>query len=344
MKVNLLNLKSLAVLMLAGLAAAGCRRDDDDNPVTPQQNITELVVAGPNFTILEAAVVKAGLDADLRGTGPFTVFAPNDAAFQALGAPFNSVANINAITRQGQIDTLRQILRYHVVGRRVASADITGVARTGTATLRTGTDSLYVSKVGNTVSVNGVAVTTADQQASNGVIHTINRVLMPPMGSLAQVAAGNTNFNILVAAVTRANLASALGGSTAYTVFAPTDSAFLATLRMVLNNNTLTEEQAINQIGTTDINTPLVAANPNSTLLRILQYHVVPGRNFSSTLSAGTVPTLLGANSTLTIALNPVTVKGAGNPNPSRVLMPDIGASNGVIHVINEVLLPASGS
>jgi uncharacterized surface protein with fasciclin (FAS1) repeats len=344
MQVKFLKSKSLAVLMFAGLAMMSCN-NDDDNPTPPaQQNITELVVAGSNFTILEAAVLKAGLDSALRGTGPFTVFAPNDAAFAALPAPFNSAASITAITRQGQIDTLRQILQYHVVRGRVASADITGVASRGTATLRTGTDSLYVSKVGNTVSVNGVAVTTADQQASNGVIHTVNRVLMPPMGSIAQVASGNTNFNILVAAVTRADLAGALGGNTPYTVFAPTDSAFLATLRTAFSDNSLTEEQAISRIGTTDINTPLIATNTNSTLLRILQYHVVPGRNFSSTLSAGTVPTLLGANATLTVALNPVTVKGATNQNPSRVVTPDLTASNGVIHVINEVLIPAGGS
>ncbi|MCU0451876.1 MAG: fasciclin domain-containing protein [Bernardetiaceae bacterium] len=313
MKFSFLSARMLAVTLatLATLSLAACNNDDD---APAPQSITDIVLTNNDFTLLRAAVQRAGL-ADALRTGTLTVFAPNDAAFRAAG--FADVAAINA----APVNTLTSILQYHVLGTRTPASAIPTADNTSVNTL--GNVPLFITRNAAGVSVNGIRVITPDVDASNGVIHIIEQVLLPPAGNLVQVAQGNPNFSLLVAAVLRAsqgttNVAQVLSGPGPLTVFAPTDAAFQAA--------GFTNAAAIN------------AADP-AALTRILTYHVVPARVFSTNLAAGNVATAQGGN--VTIGLNPVTVRGNGNGGTaSNVTQANIVASNGVIHVIDRVLLP----
>lgn len=319
--------------LLVGFSLTLTSCNDDDNPnTTPtpgSSNITDLVVASDQFTFLEEAVKKAGLTTTLSGTGPFTVFAPTDDAFRAAG--FANAAAVGAAPDT----TLRRILLYHVVsGSYPASAIPAGQTALPTSLSVNGTT--YVSKATSTsgtgVSVNGARVITADVQATNGVVHAIDRVLMPPTGNVLQVAQADTSLSLLGAAVARGGAAvvTALSGSTPLTVFAPTNAAFRAT-----PYNTVA---AIN-------------AAPVAALTAILTNHVVvnPGRAFSPTIVSGPITTFGTGSVTATVGSgNALTLLSPGNggqastvlQNTAGVQNRDITATNGVIHKIDRVLLP----
>jgi uncharacterized surface protein with fasciclin (FAS1) repeats len=300
----------LLALLVPALLLTGC--NDDDNNTQPQQNIAEVVNTNPDFSLLRAAVTKANLGTALS-SGTLTVFAPNNAAFQASGL---NEAAVNGLT-QAQAQA---VLEYHVVNGRQTAASLPTGDNTAVTALNNGT--LYVTKAGSNVSVNGARVVTADVGASNGVIHVIDKVLMPPAGNIVQIAAGNPNFTYLVAAVQRANVAQVLSGNGPFTVFAPTNQAFIST----------TPFQTIEQIQ---------AADP-AALAAILTYHVVSGRVFSTNLVSGNTATVQGGNVSVNLTSG-VKITGAGNgTNASTVVTPDIVATNGVIHVIDRVLLPAN--
>ncbi len=295
------------------LMATACNDDDDG---TPARNIAQIVTEDNNFSLLERAVTRANL-AQVLSTGSLTVFAPTDAAFQAAGINEAFIDNATPAL-------LTAVLQYHVLGSRQAAADLPAGNNTAVTTLGGGT--VYVTKNGNNVSVNGARVTQADLAASNGVIHVIDKVLIPPVGNLVETALANDdNFSLLVAAVQRAsqgstNVAGVLSGAGPFTVFAPVNQAFVAAGFPTVES---------------------IQATDPAVLTRILTYHVVSGRVFSTNLAAGAVPTLLqGAN--VTVGLNNgVQVTGAGNGGTaSRVVLADVVATNGVIHAIDRVLLP----
>ena len=185
---------------------------------------------------------------------------------------------------------------------------------------------------------------TADVDASNGVIHIIDAVLTPPVGNVVEVAtsaANAPNFGILAAALTKAELITTLQGNGPFTVFAPTDDAFLALLRSAafFNNPDLTEAQVIDYIGTSNASsTPLSL----TTLTQVLLYHVVPAAGYSINLTNNQVLTTAKEDAPKTVTLgigSTVTVDGSAS-DPSTVTAANISATNGVIHVINKVLLP----
>lgn len=247
-----------------------------------------------------------------------TVFAPNDAAFQASG--FANAAAVTALP----VATIKSVLQYHVLGSKITASQIPVAANTAVPTLEG--INVFVSKptASSGVSVNNAKVVTADVQAANGVIHIIDRVMMPPSQNLLQVAQGNPAFTYLVAAATRAAtsnpvVVAALTSTTeAYTVFAPTNDAFIAA-------------------GFPTI-AAIQAANP-ATLAAVILYHVVPGRAFSPILTNGNVKTAGGGDVTVDVS-NGVTVKGKTNTQASKVVTANILATNGVVHVIDRVLLP----
>ncbi|WP_081659294.1 fasciclin domain-containing protein [Pedobacter glucosidilyticus] len=306
----------IASLILVTVSFTGCKKDDDPAPV--QNNIVQLVVNNPNFSFLEAAVVKAELVEALSGRGPLTVFAPTNDAFIAAG--FANEAAVSALSKE----TLVSILTYHVVGSGITSSAIPTAANTPVETLAE-TD-VFVTKDQRGVFVNGAQVVQADVQASNGIIHVINKVLMPAVGNIVQAAQGNANLSYLVAAVLRAsegttNVAEALSAAGPLTVFAPTNQAFI--------NANFATVAAIQQ------------ADP-ATLTSILTYHVVQGRVLSTDLTEGATPaTLNGGRVTITLS-GGAKVKGVGNATPSNITAADIITTNGVVHVIDQVLLPAS--
>jgi uncharacterized surface protein with fasciclin (FAS1) repeats len=318
MKKYLKNLRAagLFALLVPALVLTGCNDDDNDTPA--QQNIAEVVNTNADFSLLRAAVTKAGLGSALS-SGNLTVFAPNNAAFQASGY---TEASLNALTEA----QARAVLEYHVVNSRQTAASLPAGDNNAVAAL--GGGALYVTKNGNNVSVNGARVVQADVAASNGVIHVIDRVLLPPAaGNIVQTAiAAGANFTYLVAAVQRAsqgttNVANILAGTGPFTVFAPVNQAFIAA-----NFPTIAS---------------IEAADPNA-LARILTYHVVPGRVFSTNLVNGNVATAQGGNIAINLGTG-VQVTGLGNGgSAANVVVPNVLATNGVIHAIDRVLLPAN--
>lgn len=303
----------VAVTLL--LSAAGCKNDDDD--VAPQ-SVSDILMENNNFSILRAAVDHAGMTETLR-TGNVTVFAPNDDAFRASG-----YANAAAITAV-PANTVRDILQYHIINSRKASTDLAQGNNQEMMTLGNGTT--YVTRNSSGVSINGARVITADVQADNGVIHVIDRVLMPPTQNLMQLAQNNNNLSYLLAAATRAAstnpaVMTALSSSTmAYTVFAPSNQAFI------------------------DAGYPTVAsiqaASP-ATLAGIIMYHVVPGRVFSTNLANGNVTTAANAPFAVDIS-NGVKITGSGNKGQAAtVTQANMMATNGIVHIIDRVLMPAN--
>jgi uncharacterized surface protein with fasciclin (FAS1) repeats len=300
----------LFALLVPALLLTGC--NDDDNNTQPQQSIAQVVNTNADFTLLRAAVTKAGL-ADALNSGTLTVFAPNNAAFQASGIDDADINNLTPAQAQA-------LLQYHVVNSRQTAADLPSGDNSAVTALSGGT--LYVTKNANSVSVNGARVVTADVTASNGVIHVIDRVLQPAVGNIVETAiAAGANFTYLVAAVQRANVVGVLSGTGPFTVFAPVNQAFIAA-----NFPTIESIQA---------------ADP-AVLTRILTYHVVPGRVFSTNLVAGNVATAQGGNVNINLGTG-VQVTGLGNGGTAaNVVAPNVLATNGVIHAIDRVLLPAN--
>ncbi len=303
------------VLVITSLAS--CDKDEA-NPVA-QKNIVETAQADTTFSILVSAVVKTGLTSALATTNNLTVFAPNNAAFRAAGYTSAIIDALDAT----QTTALRSVLQYHVVAERIASSAI-NTANIEKTTLNTA--KLYATRNANGVYINGVPVIAADVSASNGVIHVLGKILLPPVGNLRETAIATPGFSLLVAAVLRADainndISNALTGAGPLTVFAPTDAAF-------------------NAAGFADV--AAINATAPAVLRSILLYHVIPARVYSSDLVNNTDPaTALGASQTVKITLPPARVLGLGNgTNASNITATDIMANNGVIHVIDRVLLP----
>jgi transforming growth factor-beta-induced protein len=295
------------------------------------------------FSILTAAVVQGKLlTALLDGTKQYTVFAPTNDAFIAYLKVANEAAAITAVNGLDPA-AVADILTFHVLGSEVKAAAI----QTGTSpvtTIRSTNNKAFATKIGSTVTINNARVTTADVDASNGVVHVIDAVLTPPVGDIVAVATSTANastFNILVASLTKASLVSTVQGTGPLTVFAPTDDAFLTLLRSAafFNDANFTEDQVLTYISTmTNASTPLAL----NTLTEVLTYHVVPGAAYSINLTNNQVLTTAksAAPNTLTVGVGAtVTIDGSGS-SPSTVNPANISATNGVVHVINSVLLP----
>lgn len=322
----------VSVLLAAALVSLTACSDDDTttpggttppaatppttppNPTTPTPpaataNIVDTAVAAGTFQTLVTAVQAAGLEETLKGTGPFTVFAPTDDAFGKL--PDFLVPKLVTAPYKTELGL---ILKYHVLG-----SDVKAAALLNKTTVVDSLQGGKLSVVGDAskVTVNGVNVTTADIAASNGTIHVLDSVLLPTIVDTAVgYVDGATKFSTLVSALTAAELVETLSGPGPFTVFAPTDAAFDA-LKATLG------ETAFNEI---------LADKPK--LTKILTYHVLPAQVFANAVTAGDATTVEGG----TIAIT--TTGGVKLNGDSNVVLTDLPNSNGVIHVIDKVLLP----
>ncbi|MEE4108645.1 MAG: fasciclin domain-containing protein, partial [Halieaceae bacterium] len=281
----------------------------------PTGNIVEVAVANGNFTTLVAAAEAAGLAETLADPDAvLTVFAPTDDAFAALGED-----TINALL--ADIDALADVLLYHVISG-AAVDSITATSLLGEEVEMANGDSVTVDIRDGALFVNDSQVVIADVPATNGVIHAIDAVLLPPEddaepGTIIDVATENGGFTTLLAAVDAAGLTETLADPTAtFTVFAPTDDAFAA-----LGQETLTD----------------LLADPD-TLSNILLYHVIADQAVPSetalTLDGSDVEMANGDTVSVSV------VDGALFINDSEVIVVDVAASNGVIHAIDAVLTP----
>lgn len=314
LKSNLKFAKSISLMIVAVALTASCRKSEIENS---SRSIYRTIASDPEYSILTAAIKKEGLVSALDGKGSLTLFAPNDAAFNAAG--FKSAADLAAVPDS----TLKNILLYHVLGNVVGSGQIPQASNTPVTTLN-GKQIFATRTSNNSVFINGVSVIKANLYCTNGVVHTLNRVLLPAIGNIVTTAVGNANLSYLVAAVLRASqgttpVASVLSGSGPFTVFAPTNQAFI--------NAGFATTAAIN------------AADPNA-LASILTYHVIAGRIFSSDLTNGLTPTTINGEKLTIDLMSGAQVKGASNSTASNIVATDIVATNGVVHVIDQVLLP----
>jgi uncharacterized surface protein with fasciclin (FAS1) repeats len=311
-------LRQISVVVLFVIAALGCKKNDES--VASPQTITDRILEDNQFTILRSAVSYAGVGDQLKA-GNLTFFAPNDAAFQAAG-----VAN-DAVIKSLSKEQVKAILLYHMLYASVSSSAIpSGInsvetASKGVAFLNKGTT--------GTIYVNSAKITQPDVAVANGYVHVIDRLLTPSTGNLLTTIQNNPNLTFLAAAIKRIgasnqtllNTLSNTSSTNTVTVFAPNDAAFKADGRYT----TIASIESANQ----------------QTLSNILLYHVTSGVLFSSQLQSGSLTSLLSNNRfTVSTSSGQVTVKGTKNNTAATIKQADIPTTNGVIHIIDQVLQP----
>ena len=280
------------------------------------KDIVDTAVADGRFTTLVAAVQAAGLVDTLKGAGPFTVFAPTDEAFAKLPA-----GTVEELLKPENLENLKNILLYHVVPGKVMAADVVTLDGKTADTAFAGNSVAISVKDGNVFLNETVQVVITDVETSNGVIHVIDTVLLPPAtgADIVDTAVADGRFTTLVAAVQAAGLVDTLKGEGPFTVFAPTDEAFAK-----LPAGTVEE---------------LLKPENLEKLTNILLYHVVSGK-----VMAADVVTLDGKMADTAFAGNSIAISVKdGNVflnETVQVVITDIETSNGVIHVIDTVLLP----
>ena len=310
---------SLALALTAGLGIAPPTQTTATKP-TPTQSTTQstttasaatgtivdTAVAAGSFKTLVAAVQAAGLVETLSGKGPFTVFAPTDEAFAKLPA-----GTLEMLLKPENKAKLAAILTYHVVPGSVMAADVVKLKNAGTVLGQR----VDIKVDGGKVMVDGANVVKTDIGCSNGVIHVIDSVILPSDKTIVEIAAANGSFNTLVAAVKAAGLVETLSGKGPFTVLAPTDAAF-----------------AKLPAGTLEM---LLKPENKKQLVDILSYHVVPTAAYADqVVTMSEVPTVLKTPIKVTVKDGKVMLGTA------TVVATDIEAANGVIHVVDTVILP----
>ena len=278
-------------------------------PSGSQTTVVDVIVNSPDHTVLEAAVVEAGLVDALSAEGPFTVFAPTDDAFATLLDALGYTAE-ELLAYPGLTD----ILLYHVVGAQALSTDLSDGQQITTLL----EEDVVVTINENGVFINQSQVTTADIVTDNGVVHVIDAVLVPEptqSNTVVDIIVNSEVHTVLEDAVVAAGLVEALSGEGPFTVFAPTDDAFTALLAAL----GFTAEELLAYPGLTDV----------------LLYHVVGAQALSTDLSDDQeITTLLDEDVQVTITADGVFI------NQAQVIVADLEADNGVVHVIDAVLVP----
>ena len=266
------------------------------------KTIVDVAEENGNFTTLLTALNATNLTDTLKGEGPFTVFAPTDRAFAALPE-----GKIEALLND--TGTLKKILLYHVAGQRLMAKDVVNMSNITTLEGQ----KLKVNVTDKGVFVGKVKIIMTNINASNGVIHEIDAVLIPPEKDIVETAKDEGNFTKLLTALNATNLTDTLKGEGPFTVFAPTDRAFAAlpegTIETLLNNT--------------------------SKLKKILLFHVVSQRLMAKdVVNMSNITTLEGQKLPVNVTDKGVLVGKA------KIIMTDVNASNGVIHEIDTVLIP----
>jgi len=279
-----------------GVAAGAGGKAGSDAGSAALKDIVETAVAAGSFKSLADSLTKAGLVDALKGTGPFTVFAPNDDAFKAF-----ETANPGVLAGLSK-DALANILKYHVIsGTAAKSTDL----KNGALVTTLAGPVVAVDLSGSKPKINDATVTSADILATNGVIHVIDKIIVPP-GDIIEVATKAGTFKSLADALTSAGLVDSLKGTGPFTVFAPTDDAFKA----------------------------LTTAPTGDALKTVLLYHVVSGIVGPTDLKNGGVA--------MTLAKSPILfdLSSGAKVNTAKITTTNVVAKNGVIHVIDAVIVP----
>ena len=281
----------------------------------PARDIVEVASAAGDFETLLAAAKAAGLVDVLKSEGPLTVFAPTDAAFAKL--PKGTVETLLLPENKG---TLAAILTYHVVPGRLMAADVLKKPALDTANGQRAAIAMKSVDGKKVPMIDGAKIVATDIEAPNGVIHVIDSVILPEKRNIVEIASEASTFHTLIAAAKAAGLVETLTGDGPLTVLAPTDEAFAKLPAGTVDN--LLKPENVDQ------------------LRNILLYHVVPGRVYADTVvTLKAAPTAAGVKAPITVkkdAKGKATVMIDG----ATVVKTDIDAKNGVIHVIDSVILP----
>ena len=311
---------AVSTLALAPLASAGpqCsssskKASSSEHPAyntkavhVQKADIIDTALAAGSFNTLAAALTQADLVDALKGKGPFTVFAPTDEAFAKLPA-----GTVESLLKPENRDRLVDILTYHVVPGKLNSGE---VLASNALDMFNGQRAAIDAEEGT---INSAKIIKTDIECSNGVIHVIDEVILPKTDTILETAASTGSFNTLAAAIEAAGLSEALNGDGPFTVFAPTDEAF-----------------AKLPAGTVE---SLLKPENIETLKSILLYHVVEGRVYSDeAVKARSATTLQGSDVKITTSGERVMINGA------TVHTADIETANGVIHVVDQVIIPSN--
>jgi uncharacterized surface protein with fasciclin (FAS1) repeats len=280
----------------------------DNIRLAPLPTIVDIVVGSDVHNTLEAAVIAAGLVETLQGDGPFTVFAPTDDAFNNLP---DGVLDALLADPMG---ALTSVLLYHVADGNITSDQLSD----GQEIITVNGNTVTVSIDNGMVMINDALVTIADIQASNGVVHVIDAVLVPPTNTVLDIIQGSSVHTTLATAINLAGLESTLQGDGPFTVFAPTDAAFEALPDGVLD---------------------ALLMDPEGALRDVLLYHVVAGTRLAASLNDGeSITTVLGQDVNVSITSEGVFI------NTAQVTMADLEGDNGIVHVIDAVLTPTTST
>jgi uncharacterized surface protein with fasciclin (FAS1) repeats len=318
------------------LAACGGGSDHNTTPPAPG-TIVQVAQGDASFSTLVAALQFASNNGDLvntlSGAGPFTVFAPTNAAFDALAQELTGSATARGadLLTAANKDLLRAVLTYHVLGAKVERAQVPA----GRAIQPVGGGFFKVDAVGSSLVITDgrnrtTTIAATDVQASNGVIHAISRVILPANKTIVQTAQGVADLSTLVAVLGFASnnndLVNTLNGTGTFTVFAPTNAAFDALARELTGNANARAADLL-----TEANKPL--------LRTVLTYHVLSSRVLKGEVPVGTpIATLAGATNTFTV--NSALVITDGRNRTANIIATDVFTSNGVVHLIDRVILP----
>lgn len=299
--------QALALLLVgAGIAAPAIT-----TPKPQQSDLVQTLADSGRFAVLSKLVTDAGLLPALQGPDDLTVFAPTDAAFRQLDP-----ALVTFLTDPANVEVLRAVLTFHVAPGSLTALDVLSGPTVDTLNGQR----IDVDASGPVIKLDGADLLKADIFATNGVIHVLQGVMVPVLDPIPVVAQQTGIFGTLLAAVDAAELGEFLSGEGPFTVFAPSDSAFAKLPPGLVNDLLLPQNKA--------------------KLVELLTYHVLDGRVFADqAVAAGTATTLQGD----TVA---ITTKPSGDVfiNDSGVALPDVDTSNGVVHVLDRVLIPAGFS
>jgi uncharacterized surface protein with fasciclin (FAS1) repeats len=302
----------IAALLITPMAIFAHTNGATNNDSNKKMDIVDTAVSAKMFNTLVAAVKAADLVAVLKSDGPFTVFAPTDDAFAKLPK-----GTVETLLKPENKDMLISILKYHVVAGKVEAKQVVGLSSAKTVQ---GQNVSIMVKDGSVFLNNSTKVIKTDIGATNGVIHVIDSVLMPPKEMSAEMdivdtAVSTKMFNTLVAAVQAAGLVDTLKGDGPFTVLAPTDAAFAKLPEGTVEN--------------------LLKPENKDMLVKILTYHVISGKvEAADVVKLKSAKTVQGSNIKIKVK------KGNVMINKSKVIKTDVQASNGVIHVIDTVLMP----
>jgi uncharacterized surface protein with fasciclin (FAS1) repeats len=302
-------IKTLIASLSVVAFATGCGGSSSD------PDIVQLAQANPDLSILVEAVDAAGLAATLKQPGPFTVLAPTNAAFASLLSELG-VTKAQLLADKALLTT---VLTYHVLPGTVRKADIP----LGKAVTPLQGSIFKVDAVGTALRITDGRnrtsnITATDIHALNGVVHVVDKVILPANKNIVQTAQSLPDFSILVEAVVAADLQGTLSGTGPFTVFAPTNAAFAALL--------------------TELGISKAALLANKPLLtKVLTYHVVSGRVLKANVPVGTpITTVQGETFTVNAALAIADQRSRS----ANIVATDVLTSNGVIHVVDKVILP----